>query len=342
MGSHRLISYYNIDMMNSLSNQLFQLMVESSPAAMILVDQDGLICFANHAAESLFGYSNGQLPGNPIEILVPQESSQQHQQERAEFYRHPQARSMGSGRFLRARRRDGSQFPAEIGLTPIQLAAGWYTLSLIIDMTIQKQAEDRISLLAMELEQANEQLEQLASTDPLTGLFNRRVFDEQLKAQIRLMKRMSKPLSLLVIDLDGFKQYNDRHGHLAGDQVLKTMARLFSQNMRTSDIIARFGGEEFVAILPDTTGPAALQLAERMRLAVRAHAWENDGITISLGAATLTFTETSSAQEPGERTRLFSEADQALYHSKSSGRDRVTHYDELNRPEGGGLRLPKQ
>jgi diguanylate cyclase (GGDEF)-like protein/PAS domain S-box-containing protein len=311
--------------------QLFRQIVGASPAAMILVDQDGIICFANRAAETLFGYLDGGLLGEQIEILVPQDVHTRHQQERAEFFRQPQSRAMGSGRFLHARRRDGSEFPAEIGLSPIKLKDRWFVLSLVIDLTLLKQAEDRSNQLARELEKANEQLAQLASTDALTGLYNRRAFDEQLDLQIRLMTRMGRPISLLVIDLDDFKGYNDRYGHLAGDQALKTMADLLSRKIRASDIIARYGGEEFVVILPDTTGLAALQLAERLRLAVCAHPWENDGITISLGAATLTFTETSSTQQLGERTRLFSEADQALYHSKSSGRDRVTHFFEIDK-----------
>jgi diguanylate cyclase (GGDEF)-like protein/PAS domain S-box-containing protein len=315
--------------MNKIPEQFYRLIVEASPAAMILVDQDGLICFANRAAESLFGYSEGALLGHEIEILVPQDAHHRHQQLRAEFVRYFHRRSMGSGRFLYARRQDGSLFPAEIGLTPIQAGDGWYTLSLVIDLTLLKEAEDRITRLATELEQANEQLALLASTDALTGLYNRREFDEQLDSQIHLMKRMGHPLSLLLIDLDGFKKYNDRFGHLAGDQVLKTMAELFSQNIRTSDIIARFGGEEFVVILPDTTGPAALHLAERLRMAIHAHPWEGVKLTISLGAATLTFPTLSSEAEPDDRTRLFSEADQALYYSKSIGRNQATHFSEI-------------
>ena len=315
--------------MNSIPEQFYRPIVEASPAAMILVDQDGLICFANRAAESLFGYSEGALFGQEIEILVPQDAHHRHQLMRTEFFRQPQRRSMGSGRFLYARRQDGSLFPAEIGLAPIQTGDGSYTLSLVIDLTQLKEAEDRITRLARELEQANEQLAQLASTDALTGLYNRREFDEQLDSQIHLMKRMARPLSLLLVDIDDFKQYNDRYGHLAGDQVLITIASLLSQNIRASDIIARFGGEEFVVILPDTTGLAALQLAERLREAIHAYPWQGASLTISLGAATLTFTEPSVESGPDERTRLFSEADQALYHSKSGGRDRVTHFSGI-------------
>jgi diguanylate cyclase (GGDEF)-like protein/PAS domain S-box-containing protein len=318
-------------MMFNPPDAIFQLIVEASPAALILVDASGQICFANQAAETLFDYSGIGLTGKPVDMLVPQEAQEQHQAERVEFNRHPQKRSMGSGRFLQARRRDGSQFPAEIGLTPIQLGDNWYTLSLVIDLTQLKQAEDRITLLARELAQTNERLEQLASTDALTGLYNRRAFDDQLIAQVRLMKRMGRPISLLLVDVDDFKQYNDRYGHLAGDQVLITIAGLLSQNIRASDIIARFGGEEFVVILPDTTGLAALQLAERLRLAIDVHPWEADRLTISLGAATLEFTERSPAGGADEQTRLFSEADQALYHSKSEGRDRVTHFSDISR-----------
>jgi len=316
--------YFNDD-------QFFRQIVDASPAAMILVDQNGSICFSNLAADTLFGYSEGELLGEQIEILVPQDAHLRHQQERAEFFRHPQARAMGSGRFLHARRQDGSRFPAEIGLSPIKQNDQWFVLSLVIDLTLLKQAEDRISFLARELEQANEQLAQLALTDSLTRLNNRRAFDEQLDIQVRLMKRMGRPISLLVIDLDGFKRYNDRYGHLTGDQVLKSMASLLSNSVRNSDIIARYGGEEFVVILPDTAGPAAMQLAERLRLAVRAHPWEADELTISLGAATLTFPTLSSDAEQDDGSRLFSEADQALYYSKSSGRDRATHFSEINK-----------
>jgi diguanylate cyclase (GGDEF)-like protein/PAS domain S-box-containing protein len=318
-------------MMFKPPDAIFQLIVEASPAALILVDASGQICFANQAAETLFDYSEIGLTGKPVDMLVPQEAQEQHQTDRAKFNRHPQKRLMGSGRFLQARRRDGSQFPAEIGLAPIQLGDNWYTLSLVIDLTQLKQAEDRITLLARELAQNNERLAQLASTDALTGLYNRRAFDDQLIAQVRLMKRMGRPISLLLVDVDDFKQYNDRYGHLAGDQVLITIAGLLSQNIRASDIIARFGGEEFVVILPDTTGLAALQLAERLRLAIDVHPWEADRLTISLGAATLEFTERSPAGGADEQTRLFSEADQALYHSKSEGRDRVTHFSDISR-----------
>jgi diguanylate cyclase (GGDEF)-like protein/PAS domain S-box-containing protein len=300
-------------MMINPPDAIFQHIVEASPAALILVDASGQICFANQAAETLFDYAEIGLTGKPVEMLVPQEAQEQHLTDRAEFNRHPQKRLMGSGRFLQARRRDGSQFPAEIGLTPIQLGDDWFTLGLVIDLTQLKQAEDRITLLARELAQTNERLAQLASTDALTGLHNRRAFDDQLAVQIRLMKRMGRPLSLLLIDVDGFKGYNDQHGHLAGDQVLETMAKVFSEKMRASDIIARYGGEEFVVILPDTTGPAALQLAERLRLAIQAYPWQGDSLTISLGVATLEFTERSSESESGDQTRLFSEADQALY-----------------------------
>jgi diguanylate cyclase (GGDEF)-like protein/PAS domain S-box-containing protein len=316
-------------MKDSRPDHIFQLIVEASPAALILVDASGQICFANQAAETLFDYSEIGLTGQPVEMLVPQEAQEQHQVERAQFNRHPQKRLMGSGRFLQARRRDGSQFPAEIGLTPIQLGDDWYTLSLVIDLTQLKQAEDRITLLARELAQTNERLAQLASTDALTGLYNRRAFDDQFTAQIRLMKRMGRPISLLLVDIDDFKRYNDRYGHLAGDQVLITIASLLNQNIRASDIIARFGGEEFLVILPDTTSPAALQLAERLRQAINVHPWEADRLTISLGAATLEFTERLSAGGTDERTRLFSEADRALYHSKSEGRDRATHFSEI-------------
>ncbi len=135
--------------------------------------------------------------------------------------------------------------------------------------------------------QANRDLVLTAATDALTGLRNRRAFDEGLAEQANLMQRMAAPLSLHMIDIDHFKPYNDRHGHLAGDAALKSVALPLAQSVRASDLVARYGGEEFAAILPNTGAAAATELASRLRAAVARCAWEHGPLTISLGIATL-------------------------------------------------------
>jgi len=308
------------------------LVVEASPGAMMMVNRNGTIRLANQAVEQLFNYSRGDLIGKSIEILVPASIRVRHQQDRATFFGNPQIRSMGAGRHLKAMRRDGSEFPVEIGLNPVRLSDGEYVIAAIVDLTLQKNTEEKLTTLAKDLEEANKKLLQLASTDRLTGLRNRGAFDEQLNTQIHLLKRMGKPLSLIMIDIDYFKQYNDQYGHPAGDEALKTVASLLSQSVRASDTLARYGGEEFAIILPDTTKSDAIQLAKRLQMIIHHHSWEKKRLTISLGASTLTFTEngrTMTAEKFIYNTKLLSEADQALYYSKINGRDRAIHFSEI-------------
>lgn len=166
----------------------------------------------------------------------------------------------------------------------------------------------------------NSQLEILATTDALTGLQNRRKFEHSLDQELLIVERRSTPLSLLVIDVDHFKQVNDTHGHAAGDQVLKAVALQLGSYARNIDMLARIGGEEFAVILPDTGADSALMIAQRMRAAIANADWSaaalpGMALTISLGAATLL---------PGEAAHsLLARADQAMYAAKSQGRNRV-------------------
>ena len=168
------------------------------------------------------------------------------------------------------------------------------------------------------LAQANERLELLARTDGLTGVWNRRAFNEQLQIEWEQCQRSLSPLSIVLLDVDKFKQYNDTHGHPAGDDVLQRVARIISENARTSDFVARYGGEEFVIIAPGTGPDGAVQLAERMRVSIESGEWPLRAITGSFGVSTSTaIVDTSEA--------LVSEADSALYRSKEAGRNQVTH-----------------
>ena len=308
------------------------LVVEASPTAMMMVNRNGAIQLVNQAVEQLLNYSRGDLIGKSIEMLVPTGSRIRHQQDRATFFGNPQMCLMGAGRYLKAMRRDGSEFPVEIGLNPVKLSDEQYVIATIVDLTLQKNAEEKLTMLAKDLEEANKKLLQLASTDRLTGLRNRGAFDEQLDTQIHLLKRMGKPLSLIMIDIDYFKQYNDKYGHQAGDEALKTVASLLSKCVRTSDTLARYGGEEFVIILPNTTKSDTMQLAKRLQMVIHHHSWGKKRLTISLGASTLTFTENAlaiTAEDFIYNTKLLSEADQALYYSKINGRDRAIHFSEI-------------
>lgn len=166
------------------------------------------------------------------------------------------------------------------------------------------------------LEEANSQLERTAARDPVTGLYNRRALDERLMIEWNRAVRYNEPITLVLIDLDHFKTYNDTFGHPAGDAVLKTIGALLQHGTRISDFPARYGGEEFVLILPHTDEEEAFRLSERLRAAIQAAPWKHRGITASFGVAE----RTDAMLQP---TDLIDAADVALYQAKKT-RNRVS------------------
>jgi two-component system chemotaxis response regulator CheY len=193
-------------------------------------------------------------------------------------------------------------------------------------LTMQEELQARsLELEAMRdaLEARNQWLSEMALCDSLTGLKNRRHFREVLDATFAFALRQQRmPLSMVMIDVDQFKAYNDTFGHPAGDAILSTLAEILLENTREPDLVARYGGEEFVILLPGTDGPGARFVCERIRTVIERHHWPLRPITASFGAASM---------EPGtlEAAQLINEADQALYQSKRRGRNRVTHFQEL-------------
>jgi diguanylate cyclase (GGDEF)-like protein/PAS domain S-box-containing protein len=300
------------------------------PTAMIKVDTHGIIRLANRKAQSIFGYSSDEFYGLSVEILVPPQFREQLRHGSEALFETPvTARRMFEGTHLSAVRKDGRVFPIEIGLSPLRMNDGLHVLVSIIELTAQSETEKLVLGLINDLEQANLKLLNMASTDILTSLKNRRAFDEKLGMLTSLAHRNASPLSLLMIDIDHFKAYNDEYGHLAGDEALKILAGILAATARQSDVVARYGGEEFVVILPDTDEPGARHLAERFREAVQDHGWEKRELTISLGAATLLFEEDQAFDKVDSINTLLRRADQALYHSKNNGRNRATHVIEM-------------
>ena len=178
----------------------------------------------------------------------------------------------------------------------------------------------------MNLKIRTDLLEELSLVDGLTGAFNRRYFDEHFEEERRRAFRMEHPLSVIMMDIDNFKAYNDNYGHGAGDECLQRVARALREALpRSGDFVARYGGEEFVALLPCTGAEGALGVAERLRGVVESlgipHAYSPTArvITISLGVAS---SEVFASAE--EAAGLLKRADQALYRSKKEGRNRCT------------------
>ena len=178
----------------------------------------------------------------------------------------------------------------------------------------------------IELQTANEKLEAMARSDPLTGLFNRRHMTEMLTHHVALAMRAGRPLSFIMLDVDYFKNYNDSHGHPAGDEVLKQLSEIIARRVRRTDVPCRYGGEEFAIMLPDTPAVAGRMVAEQLRKRIAAfpfaHAEEQPGghLTVSIGIAEVN-------QELQDETELIQRADLALYAAKARGRNQVVHFE---------------
>ncbi len=170
-------------------------------------------------------------------------------------------------------------------------------------------------------------LRELSITDSLTGLFNRRYFEERFYEELHRSERHNLTFSLAMIDIDDFKLFNDTEGHLAGDDILKSIAYIAKDKLRIIDVIARFGGEEFAVIMPQTDKTEALQVAERIRNAIKEqipkmwNVFPKEAVTISIGIATYPVDGT-------ERKEIIRNADRALYRSKMEGKDRTILWRE--------------
>jgi diguanylate cyclase (GGDEF)-like protein len=218
--------------------------------------------------------------------------------------------------------------PFDAGETQLlQLMAQWAGSEIE-----RHQARVALEAKQLELQEVNAKLEALATVDGLTGVKNRRALEQQLEAEVARSRRYKTPLSLILLDVDKFKQYNDTFGHIAGDGVLQEVAQLLQSSVRTIDFVARYGGEEFVVLLPNTDQDGALILAERLRAKIEQAPWKQRAVTASFGIAGLT-------EEMAARSELTAAADRALYHSKESGRNRVTHVQQM--PTEAALPDPK-
>lgn len=185
-----------------------------------------------------------------------------------------------------------------------------------------------------------ETLRDLAVRDELTGLYNRREMDRLLKVEVSRCQRYGHPVALILLDIDHFKAVNDTFGHLAGDTVLRAIAQLLAQNLRSPDSIARYGGDELVLILPETSASAALLVADRLRLAVAAHEVTVERPAVLGGGQpsrlSLTISVGVACAQVGSYTAesLFAAADQALYQAKQRGRNCAVALGHTVRAEG--------
>ena len=310
-------------------------LLEVTHDAVITIDERGIIDTFNRAAQHLFGYTAAEAIGRNVSLLMPPPHAVEHDAYLARYLTTGVTRIIGVGRETVGRRRDGSVFPIALAVMESRVHGQRLFTGVIRDLsssTTMQQVLDadrlRLEVLVAErtaaLLDANRRLELLAATDPLTGLANRRRFDESLTAEMSRATRVGSPLSLLLCDIDCFKQFNDTYGHPAGDACLRSVASAMQGVFRrTVDLTARYGGEEFAVILPGADLGESLALADCLRTAV----WElglvhgcSTGagrVTLSIGVVAL---DGARHQTPAA---LLDSADRAMYRAKQSGRNRV-------------------
>jgi len=290
----------------------FRTVVEGGNDLIVRCGKDGTACYVSPSSTRMLGWTPEEMLGKgPAHFVLPEDMPAI-----ALAIKDHEAGVESSVLSYRMRRKDGTVLWVEgSARTVVDPATGDYDVVIVArDITERKALEDRLSTLAM--------------TDGLTGLANRRAFDEALGSEWLRTRRTKGQLSLLLIDLDHFKGFNDHYGHQVGDDCLRAVSFAIRNALRRpADLAARYGGEELTVILPDTDLAGAVEVAEAVRAAVKAlsipHARNGSataGVTVSVGVATALSSAGASIQMPAG---LLQAADTALYKAKSNGRDRV-------------------
>ncbi|MDP9331209.1 MAG: EAL domain-containing protein [Actinomycetota bacterium] len=286
-------------------------LLASAPNAILVVGEDGRIQTANSFAEAMFGYKHNELEGLPVDALVPERHRAGHAGHRSDYLSDLTSRPMGLGRDLSGRRKDGTEFSAEIGLSSFSTPEGQLFTCIISDITERKRAE--------------EEIEHLALHDPLTGLANRALFMERLTQALARAERRPSSVAVLYLDLDRFKAINDNFGHDVGDRVLTGIADRLRKALRPEDTAARFGGDEFVVLCEDLEDERhVIAIAERIAGSVAEPIPLNGGeivVSTSIGIAAARGIE-------DQPEALLREADAAVYKAKEHGRDRFELFDQ--------------
>jgi diguanylate cyclase (GGDEF)-like protein/putative nucleotidyltransferase with HDIG domain len=297
----------------------------------LVLDNQQRIALANEAFAKLVNQSPAQLQGRPASELswvLPQGSND------AEDYPWVRALRQGAaqrGAILSLRLDRAGPRLLSVNSTPILGDDGSQrgTLATFDDLTVVERKNTHLRKLLqrlhhsrMHIRRQNQELRRLATRDPLTGCLNRRSFFEAFENCTSAAKRYGQALSCVMVDIDRFKSINDRHGHAVGDQALQQVAGILKSALRQSDLICRYGGEEFCLLLPHSDLDQGCEAAERFRRLIESARGLNFAMTASFGVSALSL----GAQHP---TELLNQADKALYAAKRSGRNRVVHWGDI-------------
>lgn len=312
------------------SEERYRLLTHNSLTG-IYIHRNGRLVYVNDRLAVMLGYSPDEMLGRVFWDLI-------HPEDRDLVRDRDQARCLGREvvpRYeFRALCKDGRTTWIEVLASTIGYDGGTACMGNVADITERKDAETERENLISDLKCAKESLRIQAAHDALTGLLNRAATLERLAEELSRARRERTTLSVIMADLDGFKKINDTYGHLAGDDVLKEVARRILESVRSYDLVGRYGGEEIIIALPGCDKAGALSFAERIRAAIDGDPIETDEgrihVTASLGV-TVSHNPHSTDLYPVVR-----EADKALYRAKQHGRNCVMAAQE-DRPAGSGM-----
>ena len=293
------------------AREMFVTILNNVPAEIYLKDKDGRLLFYNRKVAERFAVSENAWLGKTSRDLWDSPT--------AESIQLDDQTALDGGvpkvALLDLKEPDGRISHWKTTKAPCHDSYGATVLACCsVDMTEQVIREKHLRDMSEELEEANRKLSSLALTDALTGLWNRRAFDSRLETAVMSAPRSKQPLSLMMLDVDHFKQINDRFGHPCGDDVLRHIAAILNRTKRAEDVACRFGGEEFAILMPGADAEGAMALGDRIREAMHAFEWEKTPVTISMGISL--FSGHLSSDD------LVDNADAALYTAKKTGRDR--------------------
>jgi diguanylate cyclase (GGDEF)-like protein/PAS domain S-box-containing protein len=300
---------------------------------LLILDRQGRIVLANHAFRNLHPMADRELNGLPIsELRWLRTNGERSDEAPAPWTRALRDANAVTGEALSIAQPDGGQTETIVNCSPIADAQGRMRGCLVTfdDVTeIHRKNEEMGRMLAeldrtrAEIARQNEELRHLAERDSLTGCLNRRAFFQAVAGVFEPALRNNANLCCIMADIDHFKGFNDLYGHAVGDQVIQVVARMLAGKLRVTDILCRYGGEEFCLILPDTTPEEGCAIAERMRASI-----EKNGSAairnVDVSAITVSFGVACLADGATRIEELVNEADNALYSSKEGGRNRVT------------------
>ncbi|HEY4081131.1 MAG TPA: diguanylate cyclase [Burkholderiaceae bacterium] len=299
------------------SQAQLQAIIGTAGVSILTLDAHNRIRSANLATERMLGYAEHELLDQDVVMLVDFDMRTAITSFLRLYLAREDREMLGQQREFPVLHKSGRELTVQLALAEVMSMEGRMMVVVLTDITERKRYE-------IELKHANEQLMRLSTTDALTELGNRRLLMQRLEDEWRRALRSKEPMSLLIVDVDHFKLFNDHYGHPAGDTCLQAIAGVLRQcAARPSDLAARYGGEEFVLLLPGTDQEGAMAVAQRlaqgMRNAALAHPKSPlaDHVTLSMGLVCV------QATQGGSPAQWLAQADLALYQAKAQGRNRV-------------------